>query len=89
MEHPKTYKAFAFFEKGGDLKPMTFDWHDPEAGEVVVKVLACSVCAGWLGGRWTKAGLVGVEREMKRQMHTKTTKVKNTGFCRLCGMRGL
>ena len=46
MVHPKTYKAFAFFEKGGDLKPITFDWREPGPGEVVVKVLACSVCAG-------------------------------------------
>lgn len=46
MAHPKTYKAYAFFEKGGDLQPLIFDWRDPEPGEVVVKVLACSVCGG-------------------------------------------
>ncbi|KAI0722069.1 chaperonin 10-like protein [Fomitopsis betulina] len=45
MAHPKTYKAFAFIEKGGALKPITFDWHNPGPGEVVVKVLACGVCA--------------------------------------------
>ncbi|EPS95248.1 hypothetical protein FOMPIDRAFT_1025862 [Fomitopsis schrenkii] len=43
--HPKTYKAFAFLEKGGPLKPITLDWKDPAPGEVVVKVLACGVCA--------------------------------------------
>ncbi|KZT64746.1 GroES-like protein [Daedalea quercina L-15889] len=45
MAHPKSYKALAFTEKGGNLTPITFDWHDPEPGEVVVKVIACGVCA--------------------------------------------
>jgi len=45
MTHPKSYKAYAFTEKGGELKPITFDWHDPEPGEVIVKVIACGVCA--------------------------------------------
>ncbi|KAH9933793.1 GroES-like protein [Fomitopsis serialis] len=43
--HPKTYKAYAFLEKGGPLKPIVVDWKDPAPGEVVVKVLACGVCA--------------------------------------------
>ncbi|KAI0732756.1 GroES-like protein [Fomitopsis betulina] len=43
--HPKTYKAFAFFEKAGSLRSITVDWKDPTPGEVVVKVLACGVCA--------------------------------------------
>ncbi|TFY62302.1 hypothetical protein EVJ58_g3942, partial [Rhodofomes roseus] len=45
MAHPKSYKAYGFTEKGGPLKPITFDWHDPEQGEVIVKVVACGVCA--------------------------------------------
>ncbi|KZT71942.1 GroES-like protein [Daedalea quercina L-15889] len=43
--HPKSYKAYAFLEKGGPLKPVTLEWKDPAPGEVVVKVLACGVCA--------------------------------------------
>ncbi|KAI0079176.1 GroES-like protein [Panus rudis PR-1116 ss-1] len=46
MSHPDSYKAYAFTEKDGDLKPITVPWKDPEPGEVVVKVLACGVCAG-------------------------------------------
>ncbi|KZT01209.1 GroES-like protein [Laetiporus sulphureus 93-53] len=42
---PKTYKAFAFLERGGDLHEVQVDWKDPAPGEVVVKVLACGVCA--------------------------------------------
>ncbi|TFY60513.1 hypothetical protein EVJ58_g5108 [Rhodofomes roseus] len=43
--HPKTYKAYAFLEKDGPLKPIVLDWKDPAPGEVVIKVLACGVCA--------------------------------------------
>ncbi|EED78060.1 predicted protein [Postia placenta Mad-698-R] len=43
--HPDTYKAYAFLEKGGDLKPIDVTWRDPQSGEIVVKVLACGVCA--------------------------------------------
>lgn len=46
--HPNTYKAFAFFEKGGPLKPIVLEWKDPAPGEVVVKVLACGVCARYV-----------------------------------------
>ncbi|KAL6303747.1 GroES-like protein [Sparassis latifolia] len=45
MSLPKSYKAYAFTEKSGQLKPVTVDWHDPVDGEIVVKVLACGVCA--------------------------------------------
>ncbi|GBE84465.1 Alcohol dehydrogenase patD [Sparassis crispa] len=44
-DHPKTYKAYAFTEKGGQLKAITVDWTYPQEGEIVVKVLACGVCA--------------------------------------------
>ncbi|KAH9931975.1 GroES-like protein [Fomitopsis serialis] len=50
-DHPETYKAYAFLEKGGDLKPITFKWRDPEPGEIVVKVIACGVCAGDESGK--------------------------------------
>ncbi|KAI0916040.1 hypothetical protein AcV5_003487 [Taiwanofungus camphoratus] len=43
--HPKTYKAYAFLEKGGDLHPIDVKWKDPQVGEIVIKVLACGVCA--------------------------------------------
>ncbi|KAI0916126.1 hypothetical protein AcW1_010018 [Taiwanofungus camphoratus] len=43
--HPKSYKAYAFTEKGGQLKLITLDWKDPLPGEIVVRVLACGVCA--------------------------------------------
>lgn len=45
MSHPETYRAYAFLEKGGELKPIEVQWKDPEQGEIVVKVLACGVCA--------------------------------------------
>ncbi|KZT02816.1 GroES-like protein [Laetiporus sulphureus 93-53] len=45
MSHPKTYKAYGFTEKGGPLEQIIFDWKDPQQGEIVVKVLACGVCA--------------------------------------------
>jgi len=43
--HPTTYKAYAFLERGGDLRPVDIEWKDPQPGEIVVKVLACGVCA--------------------------------------------
>lgn len=46
MAFPQTYKAYAFTEVHGNLKPITVLWKDPGTNEVVVKVLACGVCAG-------------------------------------------
>jgi len=46
MSHPTEYKAYAITKAHGDLEPITVQWKDPEAGEIVVKVLACGVCAG-------------------------------------------
>ncbi|KAH9949106.1 GroES-like protein [Amylocystis lapponica] len=43
---PKTYTAYAFTRKDGPLEKIIVDWKDPQPGEVVVKVLACGVCAG-------------------------------------------
>lgn len=43
--HPQSYKAYAFLEKGGKLQQITVSWKDPQPGEIVVKVLACGVCA--------------------------------------------
>ncbi|KAH9948638.1 GroES-like protein [Amylocystis lapponica] len=45
-QNPKTYTAYAFTRKDGPLERMTVAWKDPQPGEVVVKVLACGVCAG-------------------------------------------
>ncbi|KAH9840285.1 chaperonin 10-like protein [Rhodofomes roseus] len=45
-DHPATYKAYAFLEKGGNLQRILFNWQDPDPGEIVVKVIACGVCAG-------------------------------------------
>jgi len=44
-QFPKTYKAYAFLERGGSLKPIDVEWKDAKPGEVIVKVLACGVCA--------------------------------------------
>ncbi|KAH9920916.1 uncharacterized protein B0H18DRAFT_1121643 [Fomitopsis serialis] len=43
--HPQSYKAYAFLEKGGALKRVNVPWNDPDAGQVVLKVLACGICA--------------------------------------------
>ncbi|OCH95688.1 GroES-like protein [Obba rivulosa] len=45
-DHPNTYKAYAFTEKGGQLQEVQVEWKDPQPGEIIVKVLACGVCAG-------------------------------------------
>jgi D-arabinose 1-dehydrogenase-like Zn-dependent alcohol dehydrogenase len=42
---PKTYTAYAFTKVGGDLEPITVQWKDPKQDEVVLKVIACGVCA--------------------------------------------
>ncbi|TCD62226.1 hypothetical protein EIP91_007205 [Steccherinum ochraceum] len=44
MGHPKSYTAYAFKEKGGNLVKDIKGWKDPEEHQVVVKVLACGVC---------------------------------------------
>lgn len=44
MANPESYKAFAFKEKNGKLEEVTVSWKDPQAGEVIIKVLACGVC---------------------------------------------
>ena len=43
-DHPDSYTAYAFLERGGALTKITVPWRDPKAGEVVVKVIACGVC---------------------------------------------
>ncbi|PCH39054.1 GroES-like protein [Wolfiporia cocos MD-104 SS10] len=44
-DHPSTYKAYAFLERGGPLKQIQVEWKDPQPGHIVIKVLACGVCA--------------------------------------------
>ena len=44
LDHPDSYTAYAFLERGGALTKITVPWKDPQAGEVVVKVVACGVC---------------------------------------------
>lgn len=44
MSHPESYKAYAFKEKNGKLEEITVPWKDPQAGEAIIKVLACGVC---------------------------------------------
>ncbi|KAI0830828.1 GroES-like protein [Trametes gibbosa] len=43
--HPDSYTAFAYVEPHGELQQITVPWKDPQVGEVVVRVLACGVCA--------------------------------------------
>jgi D-arabinose 1-dehydrogenase-like Zn-dependent alcohol dehydrogenase len=42
---PKIYTAYAFLEKGGKLVRQDVEWKNPQATEIVVKVLASGVCA--------------------------------------------
>jgi D-arabinose 1-dehydrogenase-like Zn-dependent alcohol dehydrogenase len=42
---PKSYTAYAFTQVGGKLEKITVQWKDPQPEHVVVKVLACGVCA--------------------------------------------
>jgi len=42
---PSSYTAYAFKKVHGDLEPLTVQWKDPKQDEVVLKVLACGVCA--------------------------------------------
>ena len=45
LPHPDSYVAYAFLEKDGDLQRITVPWRDPIEGEIIVKVLACGICA--------------------------------------------
>lgn len=44
QDHPDSYTAYAILERGGALTKITIPWKDPQAGEVVVKVIACGIC---------------------------------------------
>ncbi|KAI0761188.1 GroES-like protein [Trametes elegans] len=43
--NPSSYAAFAFFERGQEPARTVVSWKDPEEGRIVIKVLACGVCA--------------------------------------------
>ena len=45
LTHPATYTAWAIEERNGPLKKDTVEWKDPAEGEIVIKVLACGICA--------------------------------------------
>ncbi|KAI0775297.1 GroES-like protein [Trametes elegans] len=45
LPHPESYTAWAFTEVGGNLRKTSVQWKDPKDNEVVIKVLACGVCA--------------------------------------------
>ncbi|KAI0778898.1 GroES-like protein [Trametes elegans] len=45
VPHPDSYTAFAFVERGQNLSQITVHWKDPEVGRIVIKVIACGVCA--------------------------------------------
>lgn len=56
---PKTFKAIVINEKGAPLKLQELPLRKPDAGEVLVKILACGVChsdafeqAGFLHNSW-------------------------------------
>ncbi|KAL8284136.1 hypothetical protein RQP46_004885 [Phenoliferia psychrophenolica] len=42
--HPNTYRAAKIHEIGGDFKIVDVPWKEPQAAQIVVKVLACGVC---------------------------------------------
>jgi D-arabinose 1-dehydrogenase-like Zn-dependent alcohol dehydrogenase len=44
MSLPKTYKALVIKSAGGPLELVDVELKHPQAGEVLVKVLACGVC---------------------------------------------
>ena len=44
-QHPTSYTAYAILQDGGKLEKIEVKWKYPSAGEIVVKVLACGVCA--------------------------------------------
>ena len=48
MAHPATYIAYRIEELGGNLKKAEVAWSDPKDGQIVVKVLACGVCASYV-----------------------------------------
>jgi D-arabinose 1-dehydrogenase-like Zn-dependent alcohol dehydrogenase len=48
---PESYIAYAFTKKGGDLERVDVPWRDPQAGELVARVLACGVCARYIHAR--------------------------------------
>ena len=43
-EHPQQYVAYQWEKALTPLVKTEKTWHDPEEGEVVVKVLACGIC---------------------------------------------
>jgi D-arabinose 1-dehydrogenase-like Zn-dependent alcohol dehydrogenase len=44
MSLPKTFRAVRVESKGAPLKIVDIDLKKPEAGEVLIKTLACGVC---------------------------------------------
>lgn len=45
VKYPRSYTAYAILEPGGKLQKITVPWKYPRPGEIVVKVLACGICA--------------------------------------------
>lgn len=45
---PQSYTAFQWDSPNTDLKKTEKPWKDPEQDEVVIKVLACGVCATYV-----------------------------------------
>ena len=45
VQFPTSYIAYAITERGGKLQKIEVPWKYPRAGEIVVRVLACGVCA--------------------------------------------
>ena len=48
MAFPQKYTVYRFEEKNGQLKKAEVAWKNPSDGQVVVKVLACGVCATYV-----------------------------------------
>lgn len=48
INHPTSYTAWSFNERGGSLSRIHVQWKDPADGEVVLKVLACGICGTYV-----------------------------------------
>lgn len=48
VSFPSTYRVARFEELDGDLTIVSVPWKHPEAGQIVIKTLACGVCHSYV-----------------------------------------